>query len=145
MTQERTESTRKDEQLEENKNQNRDEAMTHDSGAPVVDTEQTLRAGRRGPTLLNDPDFYRKQSHFNRERIPEKVVHARGFGVHGEFELHKSLKHVTKAHFLGEPGTKTPTFVRFQHLSAARAPKIPQSMCAGSPSSGRRQHASTED
>jgi catalase len=89
----------------------------------VVDTEQTLRAGRRGPTLLNDPDFYRKQSHFNRERIPEKVVHARGFGVHGEFELHTSLRDVTKAHFLSEPGTKTPTFVRFSTFNGSRGSK----------------------
>jgi catalase len=123
MTPEHTESTPKIEQLAENKNQNRDETMTHDSGAPVVDTEQTLRAGRRGPTLLNDPDFYRKQSHFNRERIPEKVVHARGFGVHGEFELHTSLQDVTKAHFLSEPGTKTPTFVRFSTFNGSRGSK----------------------
>lgn len=123
MTQDPTESTQKTEQLAQHKTQNQGAAMTHDSGAPVVDNEQSLQAGRRGPALLNDPDFYRKQSHFNRERIPEKVVHARGFGVHGEFELHTSLRHVTKAHFLSEPGTKTPTFVRFSTFIGSKGSK----------------------
>src|SRR5699024_11985336 len=82
----------------------------------VADDEQTLRAGRRGPSLLQDTHFYRKQSHFNRERIPEKVVHARGFGVHGIFELTNSMSAVTKADFLQEPGMRTPVFVRFSNF-----------------------------
>src|SRR5699024_10640608 len=60
--------------------------------------------------------FYKKQSHFNRERIPEKVVHARGDGVYGEFELSKSLSHLTKAKFLQKKGTKTPVFVRLSYF-----------------------------
>lgn len=61
--------------------------MTSDSGYKITDDRQSLRAGKRGPLLLMDTNFYRKQSRFSRERIPEKVVHARGFGLYGEFEL----------------------------------------------------------
>src|SRR5699024_11717327 len=89
----------------------------------VADDEQTLRAGRRGPSLLQDTHFYRKQSHFNRERIPEKVVHARGFGVHGIFELTNSMSAVTKADFLQEPGMQTPVFVRFSNFIGSRGSK----------------------
>ena len=87
--------------------------MTNENGVRVSNDRQTLRAGRRGPTLLQDFHFYKKQTHFNRERIPEKVVHARGFGVYGEFETYKSLRHITRTDFLQEAGCKTPVFVRF--------------------------------
>lgn len=89
----------KNEQLNEHRIENTGagKPLTSDSGYKISDDRRTLRAGRRGPTLLQDTDFYRKQSRFNRERIPEKVVHARGFGVHGEFEALKSMKHVTRA------------------------------------------------
>ncbi|GAA4108883.1 catalase [Enteractinococcus coprophilus] len=123
MAQKPPSSNAKIDQLNELKKQNTGEALRQDSGVPAVDNEQSLRAGRRGPALLHDPDFYRKQSHFSRERIPEKVVHARGFGVHGEFELTKSLRHVTKAHFLSEPGIKTPTFVRLSTFIGSKGSK----------------------
>src|SRR5690625_1574576 len=111
------------EQLEQHKVRNSGEPMREDSGNKVADDEQTLRAGRRGPSLLQDTHFYRKQSHFNRERIPEKVVHARGFGVHGIFELTNSMSAVTKADFLQEPGTQTPVFVRFSNFIGSRGSK----------------------
>src|SRR5699024_12650404 len=84
--------------------------ITNDSGTKQFNDERSLKAGKRGPTVLHDTHFYRKQSHFNRERIPEKVVHARGFGVYGEFETYKSLSHLTTADFLQESGKKTDTF-----------------------------------
>src|SRR5690625_481055 len=111
------------EQLEQHKVRNSGEPMREDSGNKVADDEQTLRAGRRGPSLLQDTHFYRKQSHFNRERIPEKVVHARGFGVHGIFELTNSMSAVTKADFLQEPGMQTPVFVRFSNFIGSRGSK----------------------
>src|SRR5690625_903233 len=76
--------------------------LTDDHGVRVSNAETTLRAGNRGPTLLQDFHFYKKLTAFNRERIPEKVVHARGFAVHGEFVAYKSMRHVTRAHFLQE-------------------------------------------
>src|SRR5690625_7678610 len=111
------------EQLEQHKVRNSGEPMREDSGNKVADDEQTLRAGRRGPSLLQDTHFYKKQSHFNRERIPEKVVHARGDGVYGELELYKSLSHLTKAKFLQKQGTKTPVFVRFSNFIGSKGPK----------------------
>ncbi len=116
-------SNKKIDQLNALKKENTGQTLRQDSGVAAADNEQSLRAGKRGPALLHDPDFYRKQSHFHRERIPEKVVHARGFGVHGEFELTKSLKHVTKAHFLSEPGLKTPTFVRLSTFIGSKGSK----------------------
>src|SRR5690625_4688725 len=111
------------EQLEQHKVRNSGEPMREDSGNKVADDEQTLRAGPRGPTLLQDTHFYRKQSHFNRERIPEKVVHARGFGVHGVFEVTDPLDDVTRAHFLREQGERTPVFVRFSNFIGSRGSK----------------------
>lgn len=113
----------KTEQLDQYRAQNTGKPLTSDSGVKVSNDQRSLRAGKRGPGLLEDTHFYRKQSHFNRERIPEKVVHARGFGVHGEFELQKSLSDVTMAHFLQEPGTKTPVFVRFSNFIGSRGSK----------------------
>ncbi|WP_197497670.1 catalase [Mycobacterium sp. 1274756.6] len=115
--------TAKTEQLDQFREENTGKPLTSDTGTLISDDQHSLRAGRRGPTLLQDTHFYRKQSRFNRERIPEKVVHARGFGVHGEFELTKSLEHVTRAHFLRSPGTKTPTFVRFSNFIGSKGSK----------------------
>ena len=100
--------------------------MTSDSGYKIPNNRWTLRAGKRGPVLIRDTDFYRKQSRFNRERIPEKVVHARGFGLYGEFELYKSMKEYTVADFLQKPGTKPLFLLDFLILSAARVLKIQQ-------------------
>ena len=78
----------KDEQLEMVRKQNTgaDQPMTEESGVKVSNDQKTLRAGKRGPLLAQDFHFYKKLTHFTREKIPEKVVHARGFGVYGEFE-----------------------------------------------------------
>ena len=80
----------KNEQLKQYRaaNTGPDQIMTSDSGYKISDNRRSLRAGARGPLIFRDTDFYRKQSRFNRERIPEKVVHARAWS-YGEFELHK--------------------------------------------------------
>lgn len=97
--------------------------MTSDTGFKVSNDRWSLRAGKRGPLVFQDSHFYRKQSRFNRERIPEKVVHARGFGVYGDFELTKSMKDYTTAHFLQEPGTVTPVFTRFSNFVGSKGSK----------------------
>ncbi|MGY0692036.1 catalase [Virgibacillus sp. FSP13] len=120
-----TDGNPKDEQLEQyrRKNTGPGEKLTSDAGLKISNDRWSLRAGRRGPTLFQDFHFYKKQSHFNRERIPEKVVHARGDGAYGEFELYKSMGHVTRAHFLQEPGCKTPVFVRFSNFIGSKGSK----------------------
>lgn len=113
----------KTKQLKQYHKQNTGQPMTSDAGVKISNNHSTLRAGRRGPTLLQDSHFYKKQSHFSRERIPEKVVHARGFGVHGIFECTKSMKEYTMAHFLQEPGIQTPVFVRFSNFIGNKGSK----------------------
>src|SRR5699024_8215989 len=83
----------KDEQLEKDRAKNTEpgKKLTDDAVFNISNDRWSLRAGKRGPTLFQDFHFYRKQSHFSRERIPEKVVHARGDGAYGEFELYKSM------------------------------------------------------
>ncbi|WP_199617139.1 catalase [Paenibacillus alkalitolerans] len=87
--------------------------LTTNQGVPVGDNQNSRTAGQRGPTLLEDYHLIEKLAHFDRERIPERVVHARGAGAHGVFVLENSMKRYTKAKFLQEPGTETPVFVRF--------------------------------
>jgi catalase len=79
-----------------------------------------LKAGDRGPSLLEDFHFREKITHFDHERIPERIVHARGSGAHGYFELTKSMSHYTRAAFLQEPGSQTPVFVRFSTVAGSR-------------------------
>lgn len=87
--------------------------LTTNQGVPVGDNQNSRTAGRRGPTLLEDYHLLEKLAHFDRERIPERVVHARGAGAHGVFRVERSMKPYTKAHFLQEVGQETPLFVRF--------------------------------
>lgn len=116
---------KKDEQLDwfKRKNTGPGKKMTDDHGVKVSNDRTSLRAGKRGPGLLQDFHFYKKITHFDRERIPEKVVHARGFAVHGDFVAYKSLRHLTKAHFLQEAGRKTPVFTRFSTFQGNRGSK----------------------
>ena len=113
----------KTKQLQQYRVKNTGQQMTSDAGLKVANNQWSLRAGSRGPLLFQDTHFYKKQSHFHRERIPEKVVHARGFGVHGEFECTRSMKAYTKAGFLQEAGCKTPVFVRFSTFIGSRGSK----------------------
>ena len=110
-------------QLNQYRETNTGGEMTSDAGLKITNDRWSLRAGKRGPTLFQDSHFYKKQSHLNRERIPEKVVHARGFGVHGIFECTQSMQEYTMADFLKEPGTKTPVFVRFSNFIGNKGSK----------------------
>ncbi len=87
--------------------------LTTNQGAPVGDNQNSRTAGRRGPTLLDDYHLIEKIAHFDRERIPERVVHARGAGAHGVFRVENSMKAYTKAHLFQDAGQETPLFVRF--------------------------------
>ncbi|MBC5810813.1 MAG: catalase [Candidatus Eremiobacteraeota bacterium] len=91
--------------------------LTTAQGTPVSDDQNSLRVGERGPTLLEDFHLREKIFHFDHERIPERVVHARGFGAHGFFEPYESLAEVTKADLFQRPGEKTPAFVRFSTVA----------------------------
>ncbi len=91
--------------------------LTTNHGVVVGDNENSLKAGRRGPTLLEDFILREKIHHFDHERIPERIVHARGSGAHGYFELTKSLAHVTHAKILTEVGKRTELFTRFSTVA----------------------------
>jgi catalase len=91
--------------------------LTTRQGAPVADDQNSLKAGSRGPTLLEDQHFREKIFHFDHERIPERVVHARGFGAHGFFETYESLADVTRADLFQTAGQRTPAFVRFSTVA----------------------------
>ncbi len=91
--------------------------LTTQQGTPVSDDQNSLKIGARGPTVLEDFHFREKIFHFDHERIPERVVHARGFGAHGYFENYESLADVTRADLFQRPGEKTPAFVRFSTVA----------------------------
>ena len=91
--------------------------LTTQQGVPVADDQNTLKVGSRGPSLLEDFHFREKIFHFDHERIPERVVHARGFGVHGYFEPYESLADITRADLFQRPGERTPVFVRFSTVA----------------------------
>lgn len=91
--------------------------MTTNQGVAIADNQNSLKANARGPTLLEDFILREKITHFDHERIPERVVHARGTAVHGYFELTQSLAQYTTAEVLTEVGTKTPVFTRFSTVT----------------------------
>lgn len=96
---------------------NQNKQLTTSWGAPVGDNQNSMTAGHRGPTLLQDVHLLEKLAHFNRERVPERVVHAKGAGAHGYFEVTNDLTQYTKAAFLSEVGKKTPMFIRFSTVA----------------------------
>lgn len=96
------------------------QGLTSSLGVRIADNQNTLKAGERGPSLLADFHFNEKMAHFDRERIPERVVHARGAGAHGYFQVYESLKDLTCAAFLQDPGSRTPVFVRFSTVQGSR-------------------------
>jgi catalase len=91
--------------------------LTTNQGTPVSDNQNSLRVGNRGPTLLEDFILREKITHFDHERIPERIVHARGSAAHGYFELTKSLKQYTTAKILTETGKRTPLFTRISTVA----------------------------
>ncbi|MCA1055631.1 catalase [Rossellomorea aquimaris] len=110
----------KDEQLEEYRVDDSGKHLTTNQGLKVSEDEFSLKAGERGPTLMEDFHFREKMTHFDHERIPERIVHARGFAAHGEFEVYESMEPYTKAAFLQDPAKKTPVFVRFSTVAGSR-------------------------
>jgi catalase len=91
--------------------------LTTNQGTPISDNQNSLKSGERGPSLLEDFILREKITHFDHERIPERIVHARGSGAHGFFQPTKSLAKLTKAAFLQEPEKKTEVFVRFSTVA----------------------------
>ncbi|MCF2523429.1 catalase [Bradyrhizobium sp. G127] len=98
----------------------RADTMTTAQGGPVADDQNSLRVGPRGPLVIDDFHFREKIFHFDHERIPERVVHARGYGAHGFFETYKPLSKYTRADFLQRAGEKTPAFVRFSTVAGSK-------------------------
>lgn len=94
--------------------------LTTNQGVPIADNQNSLKAGLRGPTLLEDFILREKITHFDHERIPERVVHARGSGAHGYFECYESLEKYTRASLFSEAGKCTPVFVRFSTVLGER-------------------------
>ncbi len=95
-------------------------ALTTNQGVTMSTTDHSLKAGDRGPTLIEDFHFREKMTHFDHERIPERVVHARGAGAHGYFQAYESQADLTRAGFLQEPSVKTPVFARFSTVAGSR-------------------------
>lgn len=110
----------KQSQLDAHKVNNDGEFLTTNQGLKVSEDEMSLKAGKRGPTLLEDFHFREKMTHFDHERIPERIVHARGQAAHGVFESYQDLSDITKADFLSEKGKKTPLFCRISTVAGSR-------------------------
>lgn len=94
--------------------------LTTKQGQRIEDDDNSLKAGARGPTLIEDFNFLEKMTQFDHERMPERAVHARGAGAHGYFQVYKTLNRYTKAAVFQDPATKTPVFVRFSTVNGSR-------------------------
>lgn len=112
--------TKKMEQLSPYLENDMGQKATTDNGVKISNTDDSLKLGERGPTLLEDFHLRQKITHFDHERIPERVVHARGFGAHGFFQPYESMAEYTKAKFLQDPNVVTPVFVRFSTVVGSR-------------------------
>ena len=117
---ESVEETKKIKDLSHETVSEQNELLTTNQGLKINDDNNTLSAGERGPTLLEDFIMREKITHFDHERIPERVVHARGSGAHGYFQVYKSIAKYTKAKFLTDPERKTPVFARFSTVAGSR-------------------------
>jgi catalase len=110
----------KDEQLDAHRMDPQGAYLTTNQGVRIEHTDDSLKAGPRGPTLMEDFHFREKMTHFDHESIPERVVHARGSGAHGYFFPYESMAPYTKAKFLSDTSVKTPVFVRFSTVVGSR-------------------------
>src|SRR6478752_4227059 len=115
-----TEGNKKAEDLQQNMEDSTGQFLTTNQGVRVNDDQNSLKAGERGPSLLEDFHFREKITHFDHERIPERVVHARGSGAHGYFQAYGNVSRYTKAGFLQDPAVRTPVFVRFSTVAGSR-------------------------
>jgi catalase len=107
-------------QMGEERPTNKGDLLTTNQGVVIGDNQNSLKAGNRGPTLMEDFIFREKMTHFDHERIPERVVHARGSGAYGVFQVYEPLTEFTKAKFLQDPSRETPVFVRFSTVVGFR-------------------------
>jgi catalase len=112
--------TDKTKQLENWKENPVDKALTTNHGIKVSHTDDSLKAGGRGPTIMEDFHFREKLMHFDHERIPERIVHARGSAAHGYFQSYAPIPELTKAKVFNDPSKKTPVFVRFSTVVGFR-------------------------
>src|SRR5258708_11683791 len=110
----------KEQQLQQFQARPDGEYLTTNQGVRIPHTDDSLKAGERGPPLMEDFHLREKITHFDHERIPERVVHARGSGAHGYFQVYESMAEYTKAGFLNDPARKTPVFVRFSTVLGSR-------------------------
>ena len=106
--------------LEQFRSDATNQALTTNQGVKVSDNQNTLKAGPRGPSLLEDFIMREKITHFDHERIPERIVHARGSAAHGVFKPYKAHTDLTKAAFLLDPAKETPVYVRFSTVQGSR-------------------------
>jgi catalase len=106
--------------LAQNKESSDGQFLTTNHGLRVSDEHNSLKAGNRGPTLLEDFHFREKMTHFDHERIPERIVHARGSAAHGVFKVYEPMSKYTKAGFLNDTSVETPVFVRFSTVAGSR-------------------------
>src|ERR1700760_565892 len=113
-------NNKKQDDLAYNKEAGNGEFLTTDQGLKINDDNNSLKAGERGATLLEDFILREKITHFDHERIPERIVHARGSGAHGVFKVYESMAKYTKAGFLQDPSKETPVFVRFSTVAGFR-------------------------
>ncbi|WP_322057313.1 catalase HPII [Paraburkholderia sp. J63] len=110
----------KSRQLESFRSRAQGEALRTNQGVKIADNQNTLRAGPRGPSLLEDFIMREKITHFDHERIPERIVHARGSAAHGIFQVYESQAELTRAAFLQDPAKTTPVYVRFSTVQGPR-------------------------
>src|SRR5687767_11161247 len=115
-----TNVSKKQADLELNRENGADQFLTTNQGVRLNDNQNSLKAGDRGPTLLEDFIMREKITHFDHERIPERVVHARGTGAHGYFQVYEPMAELTSASFLQDPSKQTPVFVRFSTVAGSR-------------------------
>jgi catalase len=120
MEKKQNEEQNKQKQLDGFRADGRSQRLTTNQGLRISDDEHSLKAGARGPTLMEDFHFREKMTHFDHERIPERVVHARGYAAHGYFQVYEPMKDYTKAKFLQDPSVETPVFVRFSTVAGSR-------------------------
>ncbi|MCO4881692.1 MULTISPECIES: catalase HPII [Paraburkholderia] len=110
----------KSKDLERSRVRPQNEALRTNQGVKIADNQNTLRAGPRGPSLLEDFIMREKITHFDHERIPERIVHARGSAAHGVFQVYEPMAEYTKAAFLQDPSVQTPVYVRFSTVQGPR-------------------------
>ena len=115
-----TKVSKKQADLDIDREDGAEEFLTTNQGVRINDNQNSLKAGERGATLLEDFIMREKITHFDHERIPERIVHARGSGAHGVFQVYESMEKVTKAKFLQDPARETPVFVRFSTVAGSR-------------------------